>query len=232
MIYAVGDIHGDSDRLSLLIAQLPLTPNDTIVFVGDYIDRGPDSSLVIDFLLRLQKVHPRCVFLQGNHEEMMLTLRARMDPQWSDYTPKSSPEWEADWLENGGDATLRSYGAGGRALEDWWASVSEDHWRFLVDTKLEHRTEDYRFVHAGFIPPGTAWAYEKFLEPRLWIRDPFLNSLADFGGLVVFGHTPQRSGRPLVMVNKIGIDTGAAYGGPLTAVALSGLEQEPIFYQV
>ena len=99
---------------------------------------------------------------------------------------------------------------------------------FLRDTQFEHITEDYHFVHAGLLPPDGGWEPEGIaVEPRLWIREPFLRTKELFDNRrVVFGHTPQKTGRPLVQFNKIGIDTGAVYDGPLTAVFLPPRSQK------
>ncbi|HSI72445.1 MAG TPA: metallophosphoesterase family protein [Fimbriimonas sp.] len=204
-IFAVGDIHGQQWRLLNLIAKLPLTPDDLLVFVGDYIDRGPDSNGVLQFLIELRQSHPETVFLRGNHEEMMLNARRS----------RFNPETYALWMGNGGAETLDSY----PRARPWWDRVPEDHWEFLEATSLEFWQGPYAFVHAGFLPPNAVWIWDE--DPRLWVREEFLNSDHDFGAKVVFGHTPQKSGKPLAKPNMLGIDTGAAYGGPLSAVKLS-----------
>lgn len=219
MIYAVGDIHGHLGRLVRLLAKLPLTEEDQLVFVGDYIDRGPESAGVIDCLIELAAARPNTVFLRGNHEQMMLESR----DAWNDHSPRVG-ELFARWAGNGGDTTLDSYPRNPR----WVDRIPAGHWHFLESTLLEFETEAFHFVHAGLLPPGAKWPYAE--DPRLWVREEFLNSRYDFGKIVVFGHTPQRSGHPLVEANKIGIDTAAAFGGPLTAVGLGG--GALVFYQV
>ncbi|MEZ0325431.1 MAG: metallophosphoesterase family protein [Fimbriimonas sp.] len=208
-IFAVGDIHGHYWRLVKLIAQLPLREEDVLLFVGDYIDRGPDSGKVLQFLVELKASRPTTVFLRGNHEEMMLNARDTFQERRPDY------ERYALWMGNGGAETIDSY----PAAKPWWNRVPDEHWAFLEATGLEYWLGPYAFVHAGFLPPDARWPFAE--DPRLWVREEFLDSSHDFGARVVFGHTPQKSGRPLVQANKIGIDTAAAYGGPLTAVQLS-----------
>jgi serine/threonine protein phosphatase 1 len=129
------------------------------------------------------------------------------------------------WLSNGGDETMTSYST---EMDDedflqWWTIVPDSHWEFLRCTKMEHITGRYHFVHAGILPYGKYWeGADRNFDPRLWIREPFLSSTEDFAGrIVVFGHTPQKSGYPLMRKNKIGIDTGAVFGGPLTAIGIN-----------
>lgn len=227
MIYAVGDIHGQVTMLRALLECLreqPLRPEDTLVFLGDYIDRGEDSCAVIETLLELRAQHNDTIFLRGNHEQMMLAARDGTPPKYlAEQDALELSEVFQIWLANGGVEALNSYGLTW-SVEDlprWWETIPEAHWTFLRDTQMEYITERYHFVHAGILPPGARWDEEGIAsDPRLWIREPFLSGRADFGGrIVVFGHTPQQSGRPLLKKNKIGLDTGAVFGGPLTAAA-------------
>lgn len=216
MIFAIGDIHGQRERLTNLLAKLPLEPEDRLVFVGDYIDRGPDSPGVIEDLIALQEARPSTVFLRGNHEQMMLESRACCDPMFS-VSHDIPCDKEDLWKSNGAAQTVgnyrQRYGSG-----TWWDIIPWAHWRFLLDTRMEFRDGGYIFVHAGIVPPGCWWHEPQ--DPRLWIREPFLKWSDDLGGVVVFGHTPQLNGKPLLQPNKVGIDTGCAFGGPLTAVGL------------
>jgi len=218
VIYAIGDIHGYYWKLVELVAMLPLEDDDRLVFVGDYIDRGPQVSQVLDFLIQLRAIRPSTVFLRGNHEQMALEAR-----KWKHDFART-----ALWMGNGGSETMDSYP---KARIGWVERIPLAHWEFLESTAMEYWEEKYVFVHAGFLPAGAKWPYEE--EPRLWVREEFLGSAQDFGAVVVFGHTPQKTGRPLIQANKIGIDTAVAFGGPLTAIALDerGLE-EPKFFQV
>ncbi len=231
MIYAVGDIHGKAAMLRRMLDEIraqPLQPDDTVVFLGDYIDRGEDTRDVIETLIAFAAEHPQTVFLRGNHEQLMMDARDDDPP-----TPTSRAGYllfgdvTINWLQNGGSDALLSYG-----LEDstvWWESVPPEHWEFMRATRYEHIVDGYHFVHAGLLPPDERWNNHGLdLDPRLWIREQFLQSTADFGGrIVVFGHTPQRTGRPLVQPNKIGIDTGAVFGGPMTA-AIIDPDQAPV----
>ena len=200
---------------------LPLQEDDSVVFLGDYIDRGEDSRGVIDTLLAFKAEHPATIFLRGNHEQLMLDARG-------DTLPEAAPregyllfgELTLNWLQNGGVDALDSYG-----LDDyssWFDGVPDEHWQFVQETRFEHIVDGYHFVHAGLLPPNERWNAQGWdLDPRLWIREQFLNSTADFNGrIVVFGHTPQMRGKPIVQPNKIGIDTGAVFGGPLTAAII------------
>ena len=225
MIYAIGDIHGQITMLGKmldLLRDLPLKNEDTVLFLGDYIDRGENSCAVIDLLLEFEKEHSDCIFLRGNHEQMMLDARSSALPEVSEdgqYAVFSEPT--LIWLQNGGMDALDSYGEIQNPL-CWWDHIPENHWDFVRNTQLEYITPRYHFVHAGLVPTGSLWIEGQTygLEPRLWIREPFLSSRASFNGrIVVFGHTPQMRGRPLIHRNKIGLDTGAVFGGPLTMAA-------------
>lgn len=136
-------------------------------------------------------------------------------------------EMTLTWLQNGGTDALNSYEVDN--YQEWFDGVPDEHWEFIETTQLEHIVPGYHFVHAGLLPSGTRWSMAGMgLEPRLWIREEFLKSSADFDGrIVVFGHTPQMSGKPLVQPNKLGIDTGAVFGGPLTT-AIIDPSQTPV----
>jgi len=203
-IYAVGDIHGCLDRLEMLLEEVqPDLEKDVLLFIGDYIDRGPDSRGVVDYVLRLQQKYPRehVVCLKGNHEAMFLDFLEGREREL--------------FLFNGGMSTLRDYWGGN------WDSIKElilppEHESFYRELRAYYETPDYIFVHGG-LKPGVLLP-EQTEEDLLWIRGEFITSMEDFGRLVVFGHTPFR--RPLVMPNKIGIDTGAVYGNFLTCLKL------------
>ncbi|MEW6657864.1 MAG: metallophosphoesterase family protein [Thermodesulfobacteriota bacterium] len=203
-IYAVGDIHGCLDRLEMLLDEIqPDLGKDVLLFVGDYIDRGPDSRGVVDYVLRLQQKYPRehVVCLKGNHEAMFLDFLQGREREL--------------FLFNGGLGTLRDYWG------DNWDRKKElilppEHARFFQELRAYYETPDYIFVHGG-LKPGVPLP-EQQEEDLLWIRGEFITSMEDFGRLVIFGHTPFKS--PLVMPNKIGIDTGAVYGNFLTCLKL------------
>jgi serine/threonine protein phosphatase 1 len=261
VIYAIGDIHGKQTMLSALLSKLsavPLQTEDTVVFLGDYVDRGENARGVIETLLHWREQHINTVFLRGNHEQLML------DAYGNGTNPSAASEQELrakltlDWLQNGGTETLVSYAAPGfkdwcetvdfsllripaaplaafkASFARWLEAIPPLHWEFLKATQNDYLTPRYHFVHAGLLLPGQSWESEGWtIDPRLWIREPFLSSRADFDGrIVVFGHTPQRKGRPLIHRNKIGLDTGAVFGGPLTAGIFDPQGHAPCFLQV
>jgi len=209
-IYAIGDIHGRADRLMEIYDQiagdLEARPvrNATIVDLGDYIDRGPDSAAVLELMIsppsRLKGV--RRVPLIGNHEA--LCLRAF----------DGDVRAETHWLENGGNDCLRSWNL---KRETWRAMAPPEHIGFMRGLALTHIQGDYLFVHAG-IRPMIAIEEQK-PHDLIWIREPFLDYNGPHPYVVVHGHTPE-SMAPTVRYNRIGIDTGAAYGGPLTCLIL------------
>ncbi len=236
-IFAIGDVHGQITLLNELLQKIPAAPEDRFLFLGDYIDRGEDSNAVIERLLALKGERPDTIFLRGNHEELLLNALTDDCPDESEIERSGFPEKTMLWLQNGGWDTLRSYAP--EDLGDWKAVFPETHLEFFRDTRREFLTDAYHFVHAGIALPGQIWdGMEYGLDDRLWIREPFLSSSADYNGrIVIFGHTPQRTGRPLVMRNKIGLDTAAVFGGTLTAAALDPLAEgrgrsRPKFYQV
>lgn len=228
-VYAIGDVHGCRDRLRALHdailadAERADPAQKVAVYLGDYIDRGIDSRAVIDDLLADPLPGFDRVHLKGNHEDFLLRFLER-------------GEDAAPWLLNGGDATLRSYGVdpyagsrdpGPRSLRAALsAAMPEPHLRFFCELRLSHVAGDYLFVHAG-LRPGVPLERQD-PEDLLWIRTPFLDSRADHGKVVVHGHTP--ASVPEVRQNRIGIDTGAVYGGPLTALVLQDDDRD--FLQV
>ncbi|HET6608204.1 MAG TPA: metallophosphoesterase family protein [Rhodopila sp.] len=212
-VYAIGDIHGCLDRLVSLheqiaedIAERP-AEHVTLVHLGDYVDRGTDSAQVVDWLINGPPVPADTVVnLMGNHEHMMLAAIALVD--------QTAP---MHWLSNGGADSLLSWGIS-RAVppQEWVGRIPAAHLMFLRDLAISHRIGPYLFVHAG-VKPGVPLE-QQTRHDMMWIRDPFLSSKSDFGAVVVHGHTPKRA--PIVMPNRIAIDTGAVLGGALTAVML------------
>jgi serine/threonine protein phosphatase 1 len=206
-LFAIGDIHGCLDELRRLLEAIPAGAGDTVVFVGDYIDRGPSSRGVIDHLLDWRTKTPaRTVFLKGNHEDMALG-----------YLGKGG-QWGEAWLRNGGIAALRSYDADPHAPRaDLVARIPQAHIDFMAGLDTTFAWGSYLVVHAG-IRPGVPLASQK-TEDLLWIREEFLDYPHDLGATVIFGHTPYR--RVVVeLPYKIGIDTGCVYGGALTCLEL------------
>lgn len=209
-IFAVGDVHGCYEKLAELIDKIDIDPDkDTLVFIGDYIDRGKESREVVDYIIKLKKWIKNIVCLMGNHEFMFMNYCQGID--------------ELLFMENGGLQTLLSYDQ----PEIWSerkASIPENHKQFFSSLEDKYVTEEYIFVHAGLRPGISLERQDK--EDMLWIRREFINSTYDFGKKVIFGHTPMS--RPLIEKNKIGIDTGAVYGGKLTCVKLPDMD----LYQV
>jgi serine/threonine protein phosphatase 1 len=214
-IYAIGDIHGCSDRLSLIHRQIALDLRDrpaadvTLIHLGDYIDRGPDTAGVLSLLAR-EPDFPvdRVVNLMGNHEEMALQAIAFGDQRQAE-----------TWLANGGLAALASWGIPRQIpLREWPELLPREHLRFMSRLSLQYRVDDYLFAHAG-VRPGIPLA-RLSRRDLLWIREPFLSSQEAFGAVVVHGHTPMAD--PVLRANRIGIDTGAGRGGRLTCAVLEG----------
>lgn len=206
-IFAIGDIHGTADKLSALMEKIPIDFNsDLLVFIGDYIDRGPSSFEVVDYLVELKKEHPDIVFLKGNHEDMLQKYLAGND--------------RFTYLFNGGQKTLDSYL--NRKNKSEFSPIPSSHIDFYESLVLYFQTDDYIFVHAG-MRENVPLKQQKPQE-ILWIREDFIHSKFDFGKRVIFGHTP--FSEPLVQRNKIGIDTGAVYGNQLTCIQLP----EEIFF--
>jgi len=203
-IFAIGDIHGCFDKLCELMAKININrDNDTLLFLGDYIDRGPSSFEVVEYLIDLKKHFQKIVFLKGNHEEMLEKY----------LLGKNRP----GYLINGGQPTLESYMKRSRTTDS--PLIPQEHLDFFESLLLYYVSDNYIFVHAGLrenIP-------FEMQDPAdfLWIREDFVNSDFDFGKRVVFGHT--HYAEPLVRPNKIGIDTGAVYSNKLTCVELPAL---------
>ena len=225
--YAIGDIHGHLDLLCDAhdrIARDRRTTGDAaapVVHVGDLVDRGPQSRGVIAYLHEGQAAGQPWIVLKGNHDRMFGGFLD--DPGWHDPGLRADLGWLNPKL--GGGTTLQSYGV--RAASDRpvgpvhaeaVAAVPQDHRAFLGGLPVWHRRGEVVYVHAG-IRPGVAMTAQAE-DDLVWIRKGFLEDTRDHGFLVVHGHTaldaPQHYG------NRVNIDSGAAYGGPLTAVVLEG----------
>lgn len=208
-VVAIGDIHGCVESLKAIWKKLEPWKDRPHIFVGDYIDRGPDSKGVVDFLLEV-KEERETVFLRGNHELMLLDSLATGNM--------------ALWLRNGGDSTLESYGNIKMISE-----MPDDHLDFYISTKLYHETDEYFFVHAG-LPPTLTIEQSKedqsAEEYFFWGREHLNSFDTPWEKTVVFGHTPRP--HPIIKPNMIGIDTGCVYDslgfGKLTAVVLPEAE--------
>lgn len=224
LVYAVGDIHGRLDLLEQIIQIIvgdvrALDPRrqPLLVFLGDYVDRGPESAGVVDRILRL-KAKPAFEVrtLKGNHEEALLQFLG-------------DPNFGQTWADHGGLATLASYGvqpplsrlepeAWERARQGLDEALPAEHRAFFEGLELTVEVGDYLFVHAG-VRPGVALA-DQAERDLLWIRSEFLQAQGPFGKVVVHGHTPMEE--PQILPHRMGIDTGAYATGVLTAVRLNG----------
>jgi len=203
-IFAIGDIHGCYDRLKALMEKIPIDcSRDGLVFIGDYIDRGPHSVEVVDYLIQLKNRFPEVILLKGNHEDMLDKFLNGTD--------------RFTYLLNGGQQTLDSYLT--KPVQSEFSPIPPDHMEFFKSLRLFYETEEFIFVHAGLRPRVPLESQNT--EDMLWIRDKFVSSKYDFGKRVIFGHTPLK--KPLVEPNKIGIDTGAVYGNALTCIQLPDL---------
>jgi serine/threonine protein phosphatase 1 len=221
-VYAIGDPHGCAARLAALhraiaedVARRPLAgpgagpgARALVVHLGDYVDRGPDSAGVLA-LLRGPCPIPggAWVHLAGNHEQMML---AALDPG-------AEAEVAGFWLDNGGAATLESYGADPRDRRSW-AAVPQGDLDLLRGLPGSVALGGYVFAHAG-VRPDVPLDRQDPMD-LAWIREPFLSWRGGLRAVVVHGHTPARW--PEVLAHRIGLDTGAVYGGPLTCAVLEG----------
>jgi len=219
-LYVIGDIHGRADLLDSVIERIHLdfaarpTGDALTVTLGDYVDRGPDARGVLDRLSR-NPFPTDYVALKGNHEELMTAFLD--DPSIAEY-----------WRRCGGLETLHSYGVPvnfsmrGRDYEIAAATLQQtlpaSHKGFLASLRTSLTIGRYFLCHAG-IRPGVPLQQQNE-EDLLWIREPFLESAANFGKIVVHGHTP--ADHPEVLPNRINLDTGAYITGRLTCAVLEG----------
>ncbi|WP_300573545.1 metallophosphoesterase family protein [Phenylobacterium sp.] len=210
-LYAIGDIHGRLDLLEAALAEIELrSQSATVVFLGDYVDRGPESRGVVELLMGgPRRPGDTFVCLKGNHEAMMVHCLAE----------EAMLGW---WIGNGGGATLASYGG----------EVPPDHLAWIDGLPLMHREADRVFVHAGLMPGYGLDEQDE--EAVLWIRDRFLRCTPkdhDFGVHVVHGHTPAWDGKPdpakpELLPHRTNLDTAAFHTGVLT-VAVFGESGPP-----
>lgn len=223
VVWAIGDVHGRLDLLKPLVEAITADAAGTpanrkvVIFLGDYIDRGPDSRGVIRFLIDLPKdAGIEWRFLKGNHEEAMLRFL-------------DDPAFGSDWCEYGGDAALASYGLRPPEMKhrvDAWARVAADldhkvtagERTFLETLELSLPIGDYYFAHAG-ARPGVPLDRQSERD-LMWIRNSFLDDDAAFEKVVVHGHTPTREVH--ADHRRIGVDTKAYASGVLTALRLEG----------
>jgi serine/threonine protein phosphatase 1 len=206
-LFAIGDIHGCRDELDVLLDAIDPGAGDKLVFVGDYVDRGPDSRGVVARLLTLaEEPGVECVFLKGNHEDMFLSYLGEEGSHGSVF------------LRNGGRATLASYGLDvGKPGEELVGSIPEEHMAFLRALRMHEVDAGFLFVHAGVNPLRQLDA--QVPDDILWIREEFIRNRHLLPYTVIFGHTPNRE----VLWHlpfKIGLDTGCVYGNKLSGLDL------------
>jgi serine/threonine protein phosphatase 1 len=221
-LYAVGDIHGRADLLDALLDKIAADAAETelqsrVIFLGDYVDRGPNSKEVLERLLQYGEQFPQSVFLKGNHEEAMLDFIA-------------DPIDLESWIDWGGLETMQSYGLPAVAdrppeslRNELVEKLPDAHFQFLMDLPCYYQAGDYIFVHAG-LRAGVSLG-NQVSQDMLWIRDEFyLTSASDWGSrCIVHGHTPQNA--PFNSSWRVNVDTGAFRTGSLTAVVLEGKER-------
>ena len=222
-VYAVGDIHGRADLAAqmqeLICAHAARAPGAsvTVVWLGDYVDRGPSTRDVIELLLGFARKQPRSIFLLGNHEEALLSFLV-------------DPRDGLHWFRLGGLETLASYGVDidafhfGLSPEDmrdaFLAVLPDRHREFFLSLKLSTSIGDFFFCHAGVRPGVDLGAQAP--HDLIWIRDEFLNCREDFGKMIVHGHTPMAE--PELRSNRVNVDTGAFATGRLTCAVIEGGE--------
>jgi len=219
MIFAVGDIHGCIDLLQMMqqkiydYAAAYSGYRKTVVYLGDYVDRGPDPAAVVDQLLSGMGDDFTVICLRGNHEQMMLDFLDQSDigGAWLDYN-------------NGGRCTIASYGVAEpkyftdlqKTQQEFKSALPPDHLEFFHHLPLSYGIGDYFFTHAG-VHPGRSLD-KQLNQDLLWIREPFLSSNNDYGKVVVHGHTIVA--HPEFKSNRVAVDTGAYWSGVLSAVVL------------
>lgn len=221
-VYAVGDIHGHHDLLEALLREIardvasePPPAQPLLIFLGDYVDRGPGSRQAVETILALRREPAFEVrTLKGNHEEALLRFL-------------DEPGFGSTWAEHGGNATLASYGVqppATRTDPEAWAvaraafseALPAAHRKFYDELDLMIEVGDYAFVHAG-VRPGVPLAQQAERD-LLWIRGEFLQASGPFGKVIVHGHTPMEE--PQMTPHRLGLDTGAYATGVLTAARL------------
>lgn len=221
-IVAIGDTHGNLAQLKTLIAKLETKvslPDSMLVFLGDYVDGGPDTKGVIEYVRGLADVTGEIYYLKGNHEDMLLDAVCNNNKKYEDFML---------WWTQGGMQTYMSYTTKRNfdrsyppTPETIAAAIGQYHLAWMEQLPWKLETADFVFVHAGLsprTPPHNTGEFE-----ALWIRKEFIDSAYDWGKRVIYGHTYTKE--PVVQKNKIGINTIHRSGGNLCAVVLE--EGEP-----
>ena len=224
-VYIIGDIHGRNDLLNELLAVISKdsqnSPNikKSLIYLGDYIDRGPNSKGVIDTILSTQLPNVTPITLMGNHEQSMLGFL-------------NDPEANSDWLKFGGAETILSYGVSihpgtitAKILKETSESLNrvlpDAHRQFLLNLKESYILGDYMFVHAGIDPKRSI--KKQRVQDLLWIRADFIEHSELYEKVIVHGHTIVS--KTELYNNRIAIDTGAYYSGILTCLSIEGQER-------
>ncbi|MCB8874389.1 metallophosphoesterase [Acidisoma silvae] len=210
-VYAIGDVHGcvaaHAGLLEQIAEDVAARPVEEaiVIHMGDLIDRGPDSATVLERVARGSPIGGDFINLRGNHEELCLAALTQ------------GGEAAALWRRNGGETCLADWGVPLKAPpEEWAAYVPPEQMAVMQEERIFHRVGGYFFAHAGVRPSVPLAAQDA--HDMVWIREPFLSWPSPLEAVVVHGHTPKEL--PEVRVHRIGIDTGAVYGGRLTAVVL------------
>lgn len=257
-IFCLGDIHGHFNTLMDLMEQLYRDENldlskDVLVTLGDMVDGGKDSKKVLDWAMDLKEKYPNnFINLLGNHETLLLDAFNPKHPVYGDFYL---------WKRQGGKATLDSFLPKDKEFTDYEIAImqpkdliTEPYLNFIKSFQPYYETSDYFMVHAGVFPELTLEETKKAVEgitPEtmqegdmlfsvIWLRDEFIYSDYDWGKKIIFGHTSQPSGHPLIMENKICIDTAQlhidhnktpkeSFSGNLTAIILP--EEEFVYSQ-
>ncbi len=225
-LIAIGDIHGQQEMLCDLMAQIAPQPEDQFVFLGDYIDRGPESPAVLDWLIDFQQQYPKTVFLRGNHEQMLLDAVSAAERKLSgnnnfmhDFLSLRSnglPGPVFYFIGCGGQETVAAYSSGQPDLDPCkvLTAIPSSHLRFLRQTCFYHLQDHFMFVHAG-VDPKDITGEKRNNQAFLWQREPLWKAAKGWTKVVVHGHTPVSE--PYFSQLEINLDTGAGYGACLTA---------------
>ncbi|MCF6305271.1 MAG: metallophosphoesterase [Rhodobacteraceae bacterium] len=226
-IYAIGDIHGCLDQLvemqERIATDLQTNPHEKplVIYLGDYMDRGPQNRAVLENLIAAKTADLPTRFLLGNHDKFVSLF---LDD------PGSMHGRSLHWLHpgTGGDKTLESYGVlnaveqnAETARDLFAAAIPDEHRLFLNECEHSIHIGGYFFAHAG-VRPDVALEDQAFYD-LIWIREPFLSSDQDFGAIVVHGHSPVKKVQNLG--NRIAVDTAAVFGGELSCVILEDDKQ-------
>jgi serine/threonine protein phosphatase 1 len=215
-LFVIGDIHGCLKELNILLENIlkQLNKEDWLIFIGDYIDRGPSTAGVVNLLLKLQQSYPNFIFLKGNHEAMLLNF---IDGQRS---------MQSGYLKHGGKETFESYQVQPiEIFENPTAGIPGNHIDFYKNLELGIHAGQFLITHAGINPNLPIHAQTE--NELLWSREGFVDRPHPWPYTIVFGHTPFKDVN-IEMPYKIGIDTGLVYGNLLSCMEL----QEGIIFQI